>query len=40
LSKSQPPNILLSALKDMLGDRKPFFSRWLDHWKSRNQVTH
>ena len=39
LSKSQPPNILLSTLQDMLGDRsKPFFSRWLDHWKSRNQV--
>lgn len=39
LSKSQPPNILLSTLQDMLGGRpKPFFSRWLDHWKSRNQV--
>ena len=39
LSKSQPPNILLSTLQNMLGDRpKPFFSRWLDHWKSRNQV--
>jgi CheY-like chemotaxis protein len=41
LSKSQPPNILLTALQEMLSDRpKPFFSRWLDHWKSRNQVTH
>ena len=41
LSKSQPPNILLSTLRDMLGDYpKPFFSRWLDHWKSRNLVTH
>jgi CheY-like chemotaxis protein len=39
LSKSQPPNILLSTLQDMLGDRpQPFFSRWLNHWKSRNQV--
>ena len=38
LSKSQPPNILLSTLQDMLGRSKPFFSRWLDHWKSRNQV--
>jgi CheY-like chemotaxis protein len=39
LSKSQPPNILLSTLQNMLGDRpKPFFSRWLEHWKSRNQV--
>jgi CheY-like chemotaxis protein len=42
LSKSQPANILLSSLKDMLSERhKPFFSRWLAHWKSRNQgVTH
>ena|SRR3984885_3321787 len=39
LSKSQPPNILLSRLQDLLGSHsKPFFSRWLDHWKSRNQV--
>ena len=42
LSKSQPPNILLSAVHELLGHRpKPFFSRWLEHWKSRNQgVTH
>ena len=39
LSKSQPANILLSTLQNVLGERpKPFFSRWLDHWKSRNQV--
>lgn len=39
LSKSQPANILLSTLQNVLGGRpKPFFSRWLDHWKSRNQV--
>jgi CheY-like chemotaxis protein len=39
LSKSQPPNILLSRLQDLLGSHsKPFFSRWLDHWKSRNEV--
>jgi CheY-like chemotaxis protein len=39
LSKSQPPNTLLSALQDLMGRRsKPFFYRWLDHWKSRNQV--
>jgi CheY-like chemotaxis protein len=39
LSKSQPPDVLLSELQDLLGGRpKPFFSRWLDHWKSRNQV--
>jgi CheY-like chemotaxis protein len=36
LSKSQPPNMLLLALQDMLRP-KPFFSRWLDHWRSRNQ---
>jgi len=39
LSKSQPPDILLSTLQGMLVDQhKPFFSRWLDQWKSRNQV--
>ena len=39
LSKSQPANILLSTLQGMLVDQhKPFFSRWLDQWKSRNQV--
>ena len=37
LSKSQPPNILLSTLQDLLNNRpKPFFSRWLDAWRSRN----
>jgi len=39
LSKSQPPDTLLSALHDLLDSRsKPFFARWLDHWKNRNQV--
>lgn len=39
LTKSQPPSMLLSTLQFMLGDQhKPFFSRWLDQWKSRNQV--
>ena len=39
LSKSQPPNIFLSTLHDLLnGQPKPFFYRWLDHWKSRNQA--
>jgi DNA-binding response OmpR family regulator len=39
LSKSQPPTILLSTLRDLLEERsQPFFSRWLDHWKNRNQV--
>src|ERR1700720_4256267 len=38
LSKSQPPNILLSTLQGLLSDpRKPFFSCWMDHWRSRNQ---
>ena len=39
LTKSQPPNILLSTLQGLLGDQqKPFFSRWLSQWKNRNQV--
>jgi CheY-like chemotaxis protein len=39
LSKSETPTALLSQLHEMLDSRpKPFFSRWLDHWKSRNQV--
>ncbi len=38
LSKSQPPQILLSKLHDLLNSHsKPFFSRWLDSWKSRNE---
>jgi len=38
LSKSQPPRILLSALKELLdGWSKPFFYRWLHQWKGRNQ---
>ncbi|MFY9910070.1 MAG: response regulator [Candidatus Sulfotelmatobacter sp.] len=38
LSKSQAPRILLSTLKDLLDGRsKPFFSRWFDQWKGRNQ---
>jgi len=41
LTKSQPPDSLLSALQDMLQHQsKPFFARWLDHWKNRNQNTH
>jgi len=39
LTKSQPPNVLLSRLQGLLGDQpKHFFSRWLEQWKSRNQV--
>jgi len=38
LSKSQPPRVLLSTLHEMLnGWSKPFFYRWLDQWKGRNQ---
>jgi CheY-like chemotaxis protein len=42
VSKSQPPNALLSSLETLLEEQpKPFFSRWLDHWRNRNQgVTH
>src|SRR5580693_3091521 len=37
LSKSQPPMILLSTLQSLLdNDPKPFFSRWLDTWRNRN----
>jgi len=40
LTKSQPPDLLLSTLQGLLGDQhKPFFSRWLAQWKNRNQVT-
>jgi len=40
LTKSQPPNILLSTLQGLLNDQhKPFFARWLDQWKNWNQVS-
>jgi CheY-like chemotaxis protein len=38
LSNSQPPRILLSALRGLLeGGSGSFFWRWLDQWKGRNQ---
>src|SRR5271154_6030061 len=38
LSKSQPPKILLSTLQDLLsGQPMPFFRRWFDRWRSRNE---
>jgi CheY-like chemotaxis protein len=38
LSKSRPPRILLSTLQHLLDGRsKPFFHRWLDHWRLRNE---
>jgi len=38
LSKSQPTDKLLSNLQDMIDGRtKPFFYRWLDMWRDRNQ---
>jgi len=38
VSKSQPPREFLSTLQGLLKDQhKPFFSRWLDHWKKKNQ---
>jgi CheY-like chemotaxis protein len=38
LSKSRPPTILLSTLQHLLNGRsKPFFHRWLDHWRLRNE---
>jgi len=38
LSKSQPPQILLSTLQNLLNNQpKPFFRRWMDTWRSRNE---
>jgi len=38
LSKSHPPTIFLSTLQALLENYpKPFFSRWLDLWRNRNQ---
>lgn len=38
LSKSQPSKILLSTLQQLLNRRpRPFFSRWFDTWRSRNE---
>jgi two-component system, NtrC family, response regulator GlrR len=37
LSKSQSPDAMLSALNQMLDTQsKPFFTRWLEHWRKRN----
>jgi len=37
--KSDGKRRLLSTLRELLANRsRPFFSRWLNHWKSRNQV--
>lgn len=39
LSKSQPPNVLVSTVQGLLAHQhKPFFFRWLEQWKIRNQV--
>jgi len=39
VSKSQPPKVMISMLENLLdGRNKPFFHRWLDHWRSRNEV--
>ncbi len=39
LYKSDPESMLLANVRDLIdGKPKPFFYRWLDHWKSRNQV--
>jgi CheY-like chemotaxis protein len=39
LSKSQPPRIFLSTLGNLLNSRpKPFFRRWMDTWRSRNEL--
>ena len=37
--KSDGTRRLVATLRELLGNRsRPFFSRWLEHWKSRNQV--
>jgi CheY-like chemotaxis protein len=39
LSKSQPPNVLLSSVQELLGSRfRTFFGRWMDEWKLRNHL--
>lgn len=39
LCKSEGSRRLVSALQALLEERsKPFFHRWLEHWKSRNNV--
>jgi CheY-like chemotaxis protein len=39
LCKSEGTRRLVSALQSLLEERsKPFFHRWLEHWKSRNSV--
>ena len=38
LAKAQPPNLLLSTLQQLLDHpSRPFFRRWLDSWRIRNQ---
>jgi len=38
LTKSQEPKALLPALQHLLyGQPKPFFSRWFENWRGRNQ---
>jgi len=38
LSKSEPPKVLLSKLQHLLKRRpRPFFNRWFDTWRSRNE---
>jgi len=39
LYKSEVELMLVATVRDLLQGRpKPFFYRWLDHWKGRNQV--
>ncbi|MFY9561120.1 MAG: response regulator [Terriglobales bacterium] len=39
LTKSQELKVLLPALQDLLTSRpKPFFHRWFDTWRGRNQA--
>jgi CheY-like chemotaxis protein len=39
LTKSHEAKLLLSTVQDLLNSRsKPFFSRWFDTWRGRNQA--
>lgn len=40
LCKSKPSGVFVSSLRKLLeGSTKPFFDRWLEAWKERNQGT-
>jgi CheY-like chemotaxis protein len=38
LVKSQAPKLLLSALRKLLVQQRPFFQRWFNDWRWRNRT--